>query len=95
MSLLANLQRRSEMMTATTTRQTVHGNPGEKRILEAGTRIQIEPATNLPSDSPIKWWASPLASAPWNIQTAQWAADIGVGLTAEDVTAIAISGPWT
>jgi hypothetical protein len=43
-----------------TRQQTVHGNPGERRMLPAGMLILVVPADNQPDDSEIKWWAHPL-----------------------------------
>ncbi len=41
------------MQMARTTCETVHGNPGERRLLPANTLVVIEPASNLPPDSTI------------------------------------------
>jgi hypothetical protein len=49
---------------ARTTGETVHGNPGERRVLPANTLIVIIPASNLPLDSPIRYWAHPVKSHP-------------------------------
>jgi hypothetical protein len=76
--------RRAHMQTARTTRQTVHGNPGERRILPADTLVVLLPASNLPPDSPIKYWAHPVEGHPWPAATQAWAEDVGVGLHADD-----------
>ena len=76
------------MQMAKTTRETVHGNPGERRILPANIIVVIEPASNLPPDSPIKYWAHPVAGHPWPAETERWAEDVGVGLSAEDVAMV-------
>ena len=76
------------MQMARTTRETVHGNPGERRILPANTLVVIEPASNLPPDSPIKYWASPVGGHPWPAETEAWAEDVGVGLHEEDVALV-------
>ena len=76
------------MITATTANATTHGNPGERRILPKGLRVEIIPATNLPDDSPIKWWAHPLPGHVWRTDIAAWAEDVGVGLHADDVCRI-------
>jgi hypothetical protein len=84
-------------MKATTTRETHHGNPSEKRILPAGMLVELQPAVNLSAGSPIKYWASPLPDHPWAEDIAQWAKSVGVGLYAEDVELIEVlageSGP--
>jgi hypothetical protein len=69
------------------TKETVHGNPGERRVLPVGALAVVVPADNLPPDSPIKFWAKPLitgAAGGWPTETAQWAEDVGVGLAADD-----------
>jgi hypothetical protein len=76
------------MQMARTTRETVHGNPGERRILPAGTLIVIEPASNLPAESKIKYWACPVSGHPWPAETEAWAEDVGVGLAADDVALV-------
>ncbi len=53
--------------------ETIHGNPGERRILPANTLVVIVPATNLPPDSPVKYWASPVRGHPWPAGTEAWA----------------------
>lgn len=76
------------MQMARTTRETVHGNPGERRLLPANTLVVIEPASNLPPDSPIKYWAYPINGHPWHADTEAWAEDVGVGLHEEDVALV-------
>jgi len=76
------------MQMACTTCETIHGNPGERRILPANTLIAIEPASNLPADNLIKWWAQPVKGHPWPNDTEEWAEDVGVGLHAEDVALV-------
>jgi hypothetical protein len=73
---------------ARTTRETVHGNPGERRLLPANTLVVIEPASNLPPDSAIKYWAYPVNGHPWPADTEAWAEDVGVGLYAADVALV-------
>ena len=73
------------MQMARTTRETIHGNPGERRVLPVNTLIAIEPASNLAAESVIKWWAHPVNGHPWPTETEQWAEDVGVGLRADDV----------
>ena len=68
-----------------TLKETHHGNPGEKRILPKGMVVKLCLASNLPGDSPIKYWASPLHEFPWPIDTAEWSRDVGVGLCDKDV----------
>jgi len=82
----SNQGRRMQM--ARTTRETVHGNPGERRILPADALIVVVPASNLPADSAIKYWASPLEGHPWPAETEAWAADVGVGLRGDDVALV-------
>ena len=62
-----------------------HGNPGERRLLPANTLVVLVPASNLPPDSPIKYWAHPVEGHPWPAETKAWAEDVGVGLHADDV----------
>lgn len=73
------------MLTGVTVVETKHGNPGEKRSLPAGIKVQIIPATNLPADSEIKFWAHPLKEHPWSESLAMWAINVGVGLRETDV----------
>jgi hypothetical protein len=72
------------MNLARTTRETIHGNPGERRVLPANTLVALVPASNLPPDSPIKYWAYPVHGHPWPEETEAWARDAGVGLAEED-----------
>ena len=71
--------------------ETIHGNPGESRRLPAGIIVGLLRASNLPPDSPIKWWAHPLPvgvipdPVEWPANTVAWARDVGVGLHAGDV----------
>jgi hypothetical protein len=76
------------MQMARTTRETVHGNPGERRILPVNTLVVIIPASNLPPVSPIKYWAHPVVGYPWPAETEAWAEDVGVGLYADDVALV-------
>lgn len=73
-------------MTGKTLTETIHGNPGEKRILPAGLKVELRLATNLPVDSSIKFWASPISGHTWPLKTATWAATVGVGLSFADVS---------
>ena len=75
----------ARLQMARTTREIVHGNPGERRVLPANTLIVIIPASNLPPDSPIKYWAHPVEGHPWPSETRAWAEDVGVGLHSNDV----------
>lgn len=75
-------------MIGITRNETHHGNPGERRTLPKGLLVNLQPTTNLPDDSPIKYWASPLPDHPWPADTARWAEDVGVGLHAEDVMVV-------
>lgn len=67
-------------------RETLHGNPGERRRLPVGALAVVTPARNLPADSRIKYWASPLPGRGngWPDETVLWAAHVGVGLERED-----------
>ena len=76
------------MQMARTTSETVHGNPGERRVLPANTLIVVIPASNLPPDSPIKYWAHPVEGHSWPADTEAWAEDVGVGLRADDVALV-------
>lgn len=76
------------MQMARTTRETIHGNPGERRILAASTLIVVIPASNLTTDSPIKYWAHPVEGHSWPAETEAWAEDVGVGLHADDVALV-------
>ncbi|KKM76665.1 hypothetical protein LCGC14_1377890 [marine sediment metagenome] len=73
------------MLTGVTQTDTRHGNPCEFRELPAGILVKLIPATNLPPDSAIKFWAHPLPDNPWPTDTAAWAESVGVGLEADDV----------
>jgi hypothetical protein len=73
------------MQTARTNRETIHGNPGERRILPANTLVALVAAANLPPNSPIQFWAHPVDGHPWPAETVNWAQDAGVGLHADDV----------
>jgi hypothetical protein len=81
------------MQMARTTCETIHGNPGERRILPADTLVAIVPANNLPSNSPIKYWAHPVKGHPWPVETEAWATDVGVGLTANDIVTTTETSP--
>ena len=81
------------MQMARTTCETIHGNPGERRILPANTLVAVVPATNLPANSLIKFWAHPVKDHPWPPETEAWAKDAGVGLTASDITTTTASNP--
>lgn len=76
------------MQMARTTRETVHGNPGERRLLPVNTLVLIEPASNLPPDTVIKYWAYPVNGHPWPAETEAWAEDVGVGLHEDDVALV-------
>jgi hypothetical protein len=73
---------------ARTTRETIHGNPGERRSLPANILVVLIPASNLPANSPIKYWAHPVERHPWPAETKAWAEDVGVGLHANDVALV-------
>jgi hypothetical protein len=79
---------RGLVQMARTTRETIHGNPGERRVLPAHTLVAIYPATNLPPDSLIRFWAYPVKGHLWPAETEAWAEDVGVGLAAEDVAVV-------
>jgi hypothetical protein len=76
-------------MRMRTTGETIHGNPGERRALPAGVQIDAIPASNLPDDSRIRYWAHPRADGTdlslWPAETLDWAEGVGCGLYAEDV----------
>lgn len=72
--------------------ETHHGNPGEHRVLPCGILVRLIKATNIPQDSPIKWWAHPYWDQErrnlWPKETESWANGPGVGLHATDVRLI-------
>lgn len=74
-------------MIGITRTETIHGNPGDKRILPAGLKVKLELATNLPVDSDIKFWASPLTLDSWPKDITEWC-NVGVGLADADVEII-------
>jgi hypothetical protein len=76
------------MQMARTTCETIHGNPGERRILPGNTLVVVESASNLPPDSQIKYWAHPINGHPWPPDTEAWAEEVGVGLGAADVALV-------
>lgn len=86
--MLYTIGERENDMTGITVTETIHGNPGDKRILPAGLKVKLELADNLPDDSKIKYWASPINDHPWSKETAIWADDVGVGLADTDVEII-------
>lgn len=61
---------------------TIHGNPGEKRVLPAGTKVRLETADNIPEGG---YWAHPLDGHPWPKETEAWAESVGVHLMPEDI----------
>ena len=66
--------------------ETRHGNSGERRILSQGLRVCLTTADNLPPESDIAYWASPLDGEPdWPEGIRRWAEDVGVGLKLSDV----------
>jgi hypothetical protein len=73
------------MQMARTPCDTIHGNPGGRSVLPANTLVVVVPATNLPPNSPIKYWACPVQGHPWPAGTEAWVGDVGVGLGAGDV----------
>jgi len=83
-----NQNQNPHLQMARTTRETVHGNPGERRVLPANTLIVVIPASNLPPDSLIKHWAHPVEGHPWPAETEAWAEGVGVGLYADDVALV-------
>lgn len=78
-----------KQILAITTRETKHGNPGQNFVLSAGAIVSLQQATNLPADAAIKWWAYPpeglLSKHGWSWGLKEWAEQIGVGLTNDDV----------
>lgn len=77
------------MITGTTIKETHHGESGCRVKLMTGLRIQLEPASNLPDSSPIKWWGtlpSHLFDDPReNEKAASIGRTIGFGFYADDV----------
>jgi hypothetical protein len=76
------------MQIARTNCETIHGNPGERRILPAGTLVAVTPATNLPPDSSINYWAYPVKGHSWPADTEAWARAVGVALAGADVALV-------
>lgn len=72
-------------MIGITIKGTTHGNPCEHRILHKGTKVKLVTASNMPDNSPIKYWAHPLSGHLWPKNTMQWSKDVGVGLHEDDV----------
>jgi len=72
-------------MYGLTIRETWHGNPGNLTVLPKGVVVHLTPASNLPENSPIKYWANPSIASPWPPETAEWAYKVGVGLETDDV----------
>jgi len=77
-------------MLARTTQDTTHGPAYIATTLPAGTTVEIEPATNMPEDNPIKYWVSrvvdesDIADKPLaNLRA--FAGTSGIGLYADDV----------
>jgi len=72
-----------------TIKETVHGNPGERRVLPCGILVYLTPATNLPADNKIKYWANEHIADEWPADTRDWQS-VGVGLEADDVEVIEV-----
>ena len=66
-----------------TTKDLQYGNPGECRMLPAGSQAIAETATNLPGDSPIEYWLFPIGE--WPKTTRQWAEGPGCGASWDDL----------
>lgn len=72
-------------------KETIHGNPGESRILPVGALAVVTKADNLPQGSDIQYWASPLIDGKaggWPEDTAEWARNVGVGLHGDEFEAV-------
>lgn len=81
------------MQMARTIRETIHGNPGERRVLPGQALVVLVPASNLPAASKIKYWAFPVKDDPWPAETEAWARDVGIGLFEEDVVFVEMPTP--
>ena len=73
------------MMIAVTTDETIHGNPGERRILPAGTLVHVRPADNLPADVDTKYWVTPVDPDAVTNALMNWADGPGIGLAQDDL----------
>lgn len=75
-------------------RESIWGNPGERRVLPVGALCVVVPADNLPA--PLRYWAAPLpdgAASGWTEAAAAWAADVGVLLERSDFEPIGVALP--
>ena len=67
------------------TKKEIHyGNPGERRVLPAGSKAIAEAATNLPHNSAIHYWLLPIGE--WPEETRRWAEDVGCGAHEDELT---------
>ena len=72
-------------MTGRTVKETHHGGPCNTVVLPEGTQVRLFPATNVPEDSLVKYWAEPLPGHPWSQELKDVVHTQGVGLYADDV----------
>ncbi len=83
------LCRENHVTTGRTVRETMHGDPGQRITLPAGVPVRLTPATNLPPDSPIVYWAHPIGlsfqACPDYVELERWSGNAGLGLQAADV----------
>jgi hypothetical protein len=67
--------------------ESIHGNPGERRVLPVGALCVVVPADNLPPADPPQYWAGPLIdgrAAGWPDDTAAWSRSVGVLVSAHE-----------
>lgn len=76
-----------ECQVGFTTKETIHGNPGERRVLPKGIKVRAIHAYNLPETSEIKYWVYPLPNFEflWPQATLDWCESVGVGLTSSEI----------
>ncbi len=77
------------MLIGKTTQSTIHGDPHWQATLPEGAKVRLWLATNLPSDSQIKFWSRPIGSVFCGQENDKRLDEIangaGIGLRAEDV----------
>jgi len=72
-----------------TTKELAYGNPGERRVLKAGTLATAHAATNLPNNSAIHYWLTPIGD--WPECTRRWAEAVGCGARSDELELVSPS----
>lgn len=77
-------------MRTITKKETKHGPSHATAILPAGVEVEVEPASNLPDDSPIKYWVNRIVTEGRVghknlVKLRAFIGNIGVGLHLDDV----------